>query len=235
MLAMAACQTPPTRVQETQQREKPLELNEQTVVLDARSAFAFGLSRVENSRRLTWQDLTENGATQLTAKPLKDLHQVGMRLSLAGVNPQVPVIVVGEGVNGKGEEGHLAWLLLYFGLHDVQVASVEVFRKNWTRGYAPLAENVPQWKAVPRKELFTADVGDARVLDVSEKSDMPWKQFYTTDGRPDWKVNAKLSQKNILKTDHIVITSDDKSVSAARAAAFALVSLGFQNVRVLQR
>jgi thiosulfate/3-mercaptopyruvate sulfurtransferase len=64
------------------------------------------------------------------------------------------VVLVGYGPSaGQGEEGRLAWNLLYLGFQDVQIAGVEVLRKSMTHQASPPAQNVALWRAEPRSDL----------------------------------------------------------------------------------
>ena len=69
---LAGCRATPTKIVETQEREfvqvvekahAPLALTGNTVILDARSSFDYGLNRVQNSLHLGWADLAENPRT----------------------------------------------------------------------------------------------------------------------------------------------------------------------------
>ncbi len=137
-LVMIGCSVKPTRVGESNRRDleqvvtksqKPVQLTENTVVLDVRPAFEYGLNKIQNSQNFPWQNLAENSQT---GELLRDTRQAALRLSLKGVIPQTPVVIVGNGRAGQGEEGRLAWNLLFLGFHDVQVCAVETFRKNMT-------------------------------------------------------------------------------------------------------
>lgn len=159
LLLMTACQMTPTKVGESSRREfsllvdktkKPLVITEGTVVLDARSSFDYGLNRVENSLHLSWESLAENSQT---GEVLRDKRKLATRLSLLGLQPTTSVVAVGYGLNGKGEEGRLAWTLLYLGFQDVQVAAIELLRNNLTQKPTPPPQNVPVWPVNPREGL----------------------------------------------------------------------------------
>lgn len=259
-LALAGCQTQPTKVTETQTREfyqvvgkaqKPIELTDNTVILDARSSFDYGLNRVQNSQHFTWDKLAELAST---GEVLRDKRQAGLRMALTGLEPETPVVVVGYGLSGQGEEGRLAWTLLYLGFQDVQVSGIETFRKSWTQVASPPARNVPMFPVHPREQMrigrdellqlaknsnHTVFVDVRSAKEFAQKSEglgagvhavnVEWKQFYTAQGRPDWRFTNKLQEKGIGPADHIVVISNRGVRSAA--AAYALLAMEYSHVQ----
>ncbi len=162
LLVLVGCQTQPTKVSEVQVRQfdvlidktsKPLQLSDQTVVLDARSGFDYGLNRISGAIHFPWTNLAENPSS--SGEVLRDLRKAALRLSLNGLEPKTPIVVVGYSIpaGGTGEAGRLAWNLLLLGFHDVQVANVEVFRKTLTQNPSPPAKNAPIWKIEEREDL----------------------------------------------------------------------------------
>lgn len=267
--SVISCQVTPTRVRNSQAREfsiivdktqKPIEINDgQTVVLDARPVFEYGLNRVENSQHFPWQNLSEKPET---GELLRDDRQAALKLSLAGMSPKTPVVIVGYGPAGDGEEGRLAWNLLYLGFHDVQVASVDTFRKRWTQRPSPPPLNAPQWTANPRpnmvvgteefralaanpkerleKRIWLIDTRTTAEYFNKDKSapgatpdihaiQIEWKEFFASNGRPNSAMAKKLNGLGIKQGDRIILISNRGVRSAA--AAYALTALGFTNVQ----
>lgn len=263
---LAGCQMKPTKTGGTQQREfdvvvnkstKPLVLSEGMVVLDARSAFDYGLNRVVGSHHFPWENLAESTET---GELLRDRRKLAQRLALMGVTPDTPIVVVGNGQTGNGEEGRLAWTLLYLGFKDVQTASIEMFRKNLTQMVTPPPKNAqpveidPQIEMVAAKDDFKrlADNPKDRrenhiwIVDVrSEKEyfnkvpgqpaqpdigalNIEWKQFYTQMGRPDPSIRKKLKDLGVGENDRIILIC--RSGARSSAASYALISLGFRRV-----
>lgn len=191
VFTLFGCQVaPPTKVAETRQRpfaqvtekaQRPLEINDLTVVLDTRASFDFGLNHVINSYNFPWAGLAEKEAT---GELLRDPRQAALRLSLLGINPQTPVVIVGPGPRaGKGEEGRLAWNLLYLGVQDVQVSAIEPLRKSMTQQSSPPAQNTPLWKANPREEL---QIGKAEFINWATKpKERMEKRVHIIDVRSD--------------------------------------------------
>ena len=255
---VVGCQLEPTKINETQKRElvqvvekaqKPLESTEETVILDARSAFDYGLDRVRNSISFQWENLSENSRT---GELLRDRNQAVTRLSLIGLTPTTPVIVLGYGPLGQGEEGRLAWTLLYYGFQDVQVSSISAFRHSMTQEPTPPPKNVLRWTLNPHPEMMLSPEGlnrldHAILIDVrSEKEylagtanaaanikvlNIEWRKFYTAPGRPDLHFRKELAAVGVHPEDQIVVKSD-RGVRAA-AAAYALLAMGFPHVQVL--
>lgn len=267
-LTLSACQTAPTRVQETRSRPftlladkatKPIVLTEDTVVLDARRPFEYGLTHVQNSYGFQWQNLAEK---EETGELLRDLRRAQQKLALAGVGPSTPVVVVGSGGEGTGEEGRLAWTLLYLGVADVQVANISMFRKNWTNIVSPPAKNVPDWTAAPRDDLivsaeeFRRLAADPKerlqkriwIIDTRTTAEyfnkdprapgpapdvsalqIEWKEFFSANGRPNPIIAKKLRELGVQPTDRVIVVSNRGVRSAA--AAYALMALGFSRVQ----
>ncbi len=253
-LILVGCQMEPTKVVETQSRPfmqiveksaKPIEIGEATVVLDVRSSFDYGLNRIANSLHFPWTNLAEH---ESSGEPLRDSRMAALRLSLLGVTPTTPVVIAGYGLNGKGEEGRLAWNLLLLGFQDVQVTTVEAFRRTMTQVNSPVAQNVKPWKVSLQDKLIATILDKrARVIDVrSEKEyltptakqtavlagvnviNIEWKQFFTASGRPDVKFRDKLLSVGIHPDDRIILISNHGVRSSA--AAYALLALGYSHV-----
>ena len=71
LILLVACQTPPTKVTESatptawaskiaETTKKPLKLNDETVVLDSRSEFEYGLAHWSTSVRFGWENLVQD-------------------------------------------------------------------------------------------------------------------------------------------------------------------------------
>lgn len=249
ILLIAACQLAPTRVTETSQRAE-----EPSVILDVRSAFDYGLNRVEGSLYFPWENLAES--TQ-SGELLRDPSKAGLRLSLLGLDTSKPVLVVGNGPSrGSGEEGRLAWNLLYLGFKNVQVATIDSFKNRLTQIPTPQPPNVPAWVPKPKSELVISkneflaliknlkakktrvhvidvrsrkEFSDHRALTGLEVVNLEWSRFYGSDGKPNSEIRRTLIEWGIQANDRIVVISNRGVRSAA--AAYALISLGYTNVQ----
>ena len=122
LMLLAACAQKPTRISETTARpydqlvakaHQPVQITDDTVILDARGAFDYGLSHVARSIHFTWDQLAQS---RDDGEVIRDLRRAGERLALVGVRPGVPVVVVGEAPAGDGGDARLAWTLLRLGI-----------------------------------------------------------------------------------------------------------------------
>jgi thiosulfate/3-mercaptopyruvate sulfurtransferase len=238
--------------------EIPLKVFDNTKVLDARSAFDYGLGHWSEAVPFPWTKLAER---EQTGQLLKDPRQAFQRLALVGVDPLTPVIVVGNGWKGNGEEGRLAWALLYYGLSDVQTVSQEGVDIYLTRNPEKPVENVKPWNhelrqaMVIHKDEFLKKVLSARkeggqkviFIDVRSKAEyfrkeggmyaepdiqalhMEWKEFYKEDGRPDLNLKKRLHALGYSEDDEIIVFSNRGVRSGA--AAYSLIANGFRDVR----
>ena len=253
-----ACQMAPTKVKEVHHREfeilvdkaqKPLSLGEGVVVLDARSAFAYGLNHVTGALHFPWNKLVED---EKTGEIIRDKRAGALRLSLLGLKPHSQIIVVGDGPNGGGEEGRIAWTLLYFGFQDVQTASVNLFRDFWTPNPTPDPANAESWNPAVRDELMIEKEEFARVSsDVKGRAEkrivildartaaeylksskklskntpdigainVPWTEFYTKDGRPNPSIRARLAGLGVQNGDQIIVRAADQGLAGNGASA----------------
>lgn len=161
LLLLSACQTQPTKVYENSRvlipeaTVKELSLSNKTIFIDARSHFLFNLSHMPGALNLSWEEFTEpNG--KFKGRLVKDLYFATRRLARLGIGPDSSVVVIGDGKNGNGEEGRLAWTLRYLGVNDVNFASKDYFdQTKWThaKGLESGTASVPPWKPNYRKAL----------------------------------------------------------------------------------
>lgn len=155
---LVGCQLAPTKTKDsrTVPREsfakghlKPVEISDKTVLLDARAAFEYGLSHVPGSVRVGWEDFTEGGS-QRSGILVHDLNKAAKKLALLGITKDTPVVVIGKGREGSGEDGRLAWTLHFLGVKNVQTVHIAYFRSKLTQSETEPRENAADWKADPR-------------------------------------------------------------------------------------
>lgn len=159
----SACVTGPTKVYQSQSLDvkssvsanlQPLSLDDNTVVLDARSVFDYNLAHIPQSLNMQWSDFSRPGARNKGLLS-EDLYKEARRLALKGISPESKVIIVGNGIEGRGEEGRLAWTLMYMGIQDVQFASLKHFPKfPMTNAESPPKKNEKVWKPNLVKSLI---------------------------------------------------------------------------------
>jgi len=163
---LVGCQLSPTKTKDSRSvpREsfakghlKPIEISDKTVLLDARAAFEYGLSHVPGSIRVGWEDFTEGGS-QRSGILVRDLNKATKKLALLGITKDTPVVVIGKGREGNGEEGRLAWTLHFLGVKNVQTVHIAYFRGKLTQSETEPRENAPDWKPEEREsELIPLD------------------------------------------------------------------------------
>lgn len=132
-LLLVSCVQKPTKVTSenpvvARKEAQKAKVTSETVILDARSPMDFNLSHIPGSVNVAWEDFARR-APDYRGLIEKDLHPIARRLALIGIDPQTPVLVVGKGHLGKGEEGRVAWTLESLGIANVQLANVEDFRE----------------------------------------------------------------------------------------------------------
>jgi thiosulfate/3-mercaptopyruvate sulfurtransferase len=158
---LLGCVTKPTIVRENPERQMqaadyllaPIQLTPETVVVDARPRFDYSIVHIPRSVSLQWSDFTEPQPNQKGIIQ-NDVFAAARRLARAGIGPETPVVVVGRGKNGDGEEGRIAWMLAYLGVKRVQFADLESFKVRMTNTEEtnpPPA--VPVWKPAPIESL----------------------------------------------------------------------------------
>ncbi|HVK60494.1 MAG TPA: rhodanese-like domain-containing protein, partial [Bdellovibrionales bacterium] len=102
---------------------------------------------------LNWSDFTEPEPAQRGIMQA-DLFGAARRLARLGISPESHVVVVGNGIYGNGEEGRVAWMLVYMGLSKVQFASLEALKPRVTNVIDTSSiKAVPMWKPEVRTSL----------------------------------------------------------------------------------
>lgn len=86
------------------------------VVLDARGS-GYLLAHLPAAQAVDWRDYRDGWGR--TGRLHPDAGAMAGRLARLGVDAGRPVLVYGEGAQGFGEEGRIAWLLLYLGHQQV--------------------------------------------------------------------------------------------------------------------
>ncbi len=120
-------------------------LSDKLVIVDARPYFEYSMSHLPNSLHLRWEDFSQ------VKEPVrglleKDTFFLTRRLARLGISPDTPVVVVGRGPAGLGEEGRMAWTLKYLGVKDVRFCVVDYFQTNLVNSPSAPLPNAPIWK-----------------------------------------------------------------------------------------
>ncbi|MBK7844242.1 MAG: hypothetical protein IPJ71_11185 [Bdellovibrionales bacterium] len=152
---LGGCQTSaPTRVTENQNLDlkvlssrmsAPVVLSDELVVIDTRSRFDYTMAHVPGSIPLSWQEFVD-GRSATPGRLQPSFQRFARRLALLGVHSSTPVLVLGNGLKGKGDEGRLAWTLFYLGVTNIQIADIEAFAKGLTNVETPPRKNADYWE-----------------------------------------------------------------------------------------
>ena len=89
-------------------------------VIDARGTPAWATGHLAGSQPLAWTSMRQ-GWSPKNGHLSDDLGAIGAALGKAGVRADRPVLVVGAGGSGWGEEGRLWWTLAFLGHPEVYV------------------------------------------------------------------------------------------------------------------
>ncbi len=147
----------------------PIALSPQTVIVDARPAFEYAVVHPPNAINLQWRDFCDpSGSASGVLR--KDQTEGARRLSLMGVTPSSQVVVVGAGLNGRGEEGRIAWTLLYLGIQDVQTAQLDSLGFRYSNTEAPPRANKPLWVPNLRSQIAVGLDEFKELMQQSEKA-----------------------------------------------------------------
>lgn len=229
VMSLVACSSiPETKLHE--EREAKTEaarelMKSKPVVLDARPAFVAATEPIGPALTVEWRDFT----TQTNSYPntlVADLYFHARRLARMGITPDTPVIVLGRGAGGEGEEGRLAWTLKYMGVKDVRFMSADRFRFPRQEYPAPEPQAAPIWKPDLQQDLFVP------YRDVRTELKAGAKLIRVTK---EWEVLAPLSlerrqalfEKSYGPPPQNLIVLDNKGVRSAGLTLW-LVEAGYR-------
>lgn len=116
-----------------------------TVIVDARAPFEFGLNHVPGSINMQWQDFSSPGSTNKTHLD-RDKFKLARRLALLGIDPETPVLIVGAGKKGEGQEGRLAWMFKMLGLQKVTTMNYDLLKAQVANDLEVKPSSKPMWK-----------------------------------------------------------------------------------------
>jgi thiosulfate/3-mercaptopyruvate sulfurtransferase len=148
-VGLMACQTKPTKVYESVEAKlrdgQKASVPAAAIIVDARPAFDYSISHINGSVNIRWDEFTQ------PQEPYRgvfegDLYFHARRLARMGITPDTPVIVVGRGIQGGGEEGRVAWTLKYLGVKSVEFMHIDAFERPRPNQEAPTHESKPIWK-----------------------------------------------------------------------------------------
>ncbi len=194
---MSACQTKPTQIFQSVEPKlkdpkapiKLSELSKDTVVIDARPAFDFAISHINGSVNVRWDEFTQQEEA-FRGLFEEDLYFHARRLARLGIGLETPVIVVGRGPQGAGEEGRVAWTLMYLGLKNVRFMHIDSLDRPNTREEAPPHEAHAIWKPELVESLI---VERSEVLKKSMSAQLSEPGVVLIDVRPSSEYLGKVS------------------------------------------
>lgn len=255
-LVLSGCAGGPTKSYEQEPvfaKDKTV-LSENVVLIDARPAFQHSIAHPAGAIGMAWQDFSQK-TPPFEGVLEKDLFFHARRLARMGITPDTPVIILGNGQQGQGEEGRLAWTLKVMGIKNIQIAHIDHFRFESSTAEAPPRKPQPIWKPevldsweISRQE-FDQLILQPRVLPDSpvlldvrtveeylgkkgpplkidyNAINVPWTEFITSQGEPNQAVVAKLAALGIDKNRQIILI-DWQGVRSG-LACFVLRDLGF--------
>lgn len=230
-------------------------MKEKPVILDVRPAFEFNLSHVPGAINVQWEDFSQSNP-KYRGLLQTDFFALARRLSLMGIDPDTKVVILGNGMQGGGEEGRVAWTLNVLGVHNVYTLQHTAYRAMNVVKEAPLVKNKPYWKPQVQESLMVSfknfkeqslradknlviiDVRSAQEfalhnLTQSKKVkasviNLEWKEFFEENGLPKKEIEQKLAERKIGKDKEILILSNHGVRSGA--VTYALNFLGYKKV-----
>ena len=158
LLFISACASKPTKtnenpgrllkVDEEEATNAPLpaiNIREKTQIIDARPAFEYSTAHIPRAIPIQWDEFSQSAPEQKGLLQ-SDLFSIARRLAREGIAPDTPVVVVGNGLRGQGEEGRLAWMLAYLGVSNVQFVDMNAVKGPLTTLTNRPTKNAPIWK-----------------------------------------------------------------------------------------
>ena len=259
LMLTLGCQLKPTVVHEQLENKKidGSVVESKLVILDARPATEYLLSHLQGSYSVQWQDFSQVKAPfQGLLDP--DLFYHARRLARYGITPQSQVVVVGNGLRGKGEEGRVAWTLKVLGISNVRISSLSQFSIPFSTQEPPPPANAAIWKPelqndwlVEKAEFFEKLKPPRQVvlIDVRPEDEflekrpsalgkkirdlgainIPWTEFLDEKGEPNSPIQGRLKAIGIDSEKEILVI-DNEGVRSG-LATFVLRELGFSRAR----
>ena len=239
----------------TKSLDKPIKVTDKTILIDARPTFEYAVAHLAGAVNVQWVEFADLRGP-FPGRLKADLQSEARKLARLGITPKSHVVVVGSGLNGRGEEGRLAWTLLYLGVKNVEVAHVDSLGLYYSNMDVPPKENVPYWEPQLAGSIWAErdEVKDAinlrhnervHILDVRSKNEyfsknkaleyevpdlrainIEWFEFYRTDGRPNPAIKEQLRAINVQQADRIIVICDNGLRSGA--VTYALLAMGYK-------
>ena len=126
-----------------------------TVLLDARTLDAFDAEHIEGSTHVTWQEFSRQD-DPYRGQLLPDIDALASRIGAVGAHPTRNVLVIGEPLDGWGEEGRIVWMLRAMGIQSAAVVDggySALVARTTTSPTAPLEQSPVAFDPAPTEEL----------------------------------------------------------------------------------
>jgi len=251
-----ACQHRPTTsyVEEVVQTVDLKSVDTETIIIDARPTFLHQMAHPPGAIPMQWHDFAQKEAPFLGLLELDQFFHT-RRLARLGIDPTKSILILGNGEQGAGEEGRIAWTLQYLGIPNVKISHVDRYRFSSTKEVPPPRVPLPIWKPQISSEINLSKAefqnllyqprvaSDAPViLDVRNLEEylgrsgrplkmdygainIPWTEFISSQGAPDPQIVKKLEDIGINKNRKVVLI-DWRGVRSG-LACYVLRSFGF--------
>ena len=266
---LLACSSPETRVREefkipSWQLEKLKELDkrpqifENSTYLDARPYFLYQLSHVDGSHPISPDDFFQVNSAGKTVLTSKHFFQA-RRLARYGLSKDSPVVVIGRGKAGEGEEWLLKLYLNYIGVKEVLALDPKGFSFKETSVIPILPSSEKTWKPTFNESLIVtaSDIASLKakadlradntmVVDVNPAAqylnsevaelagipriNIPCQEFLGDNSRPNTKIFDSLVSAGLHPNKRILCVDDQ--ISNAAVACMVLQEMGFYNAGV---
>lgn len=161
---LAGCTSAPTKIYRHRKEPitgkmeegllKPLVIDAETIVIDARSEFEFGLAHLPKAFRISADEFYD-GAAKYKGQLDKNLFRLARRLARKGVSPKSKVIVVGD--KQSFAAGQVAWGLYYLGVSDIQFASMSYFKERYSNVEAKPYKAAKMWKPKYQRSVLVKE------------------------------------------------------------------------------
>jgi thiosulfate/3-mercaptopyruvate sulfurtransferase len=175
LMVLQACQSGPTKAISQEPVFPNLEvkgfvgdlLNKGAVILDSRDPFEYGLAHVPGSINIQWQDFTKIDSSGKRVF-IDDKFSMARKLSLYGISPETEVLILGNGLDGNGEEGRLAWSLSILGINKIHLLKNDQVRQLNSRLEKDI-QNVPIWTPKVNSNLIVNANSFSSLFQVENK------------------------------------------------------------------
>ena len=232
---------PLTKAPKYKKPEPPKFDSKTPLYLDARPLFEFSMGHLDKSQSIRFQDYSETLDARIGLLD-PGFGQTATRLTSLGVHPSRVTYVLGDGRKGRGEEGRIAWMLLYLGIKDVRVFAFETFAGKRRFGDKTPTVQAPSWKPKIKTDLriridelkplvvvvqgqsVAVSLVDVRSLEEFKEGHLngavhiSWENFMDENGNPLTAEKVReLLIKHQLSLDKPLIFYSDKGVRSAFA------------------